>query len=49
MMLEHLGHKNVADVVMRAIGTVLKGGPLTPDIGGKASTQELGKAIADAV
>ena len=49
MMLEHLGHKNAADVVMRAIETVLKEGPLTPDIGGKASTQELGKAIADAV
>jgi tartrate dehydrogenase/decarboxylase/D-malate dehydrogenase len=49
MMLEHLGYKNAADVVMRAIETVLKEGPLTPDIGGKASTQELGKAIADAV
>ncbi|MEA3231877.1 MAG: tartrate dehydrogenase [Thermodesulfobacteriota bacterium] len=49
MMLEHLGHKNAADVVMHAIETVLKEGPLTPDIGGKASTQELGKAIADAV
>lgn len=49
MMLEHLGHKNAADVVMRAIETVLKEGPLTPDIGGKASTQGLGKAIADAV
>ena len=49
MMLEHLGHKTAADVVMCAIETVLKEGPLTPDIGGKASTQELGKAIADAV
>ena len=49
MMLEHLGHKNAADVVMRAIETVVKEGLLTPDIGGKASTQELGKAIADAV
>lgn len=49
MMLEHLGHKNTADAVVGAIETVLKEGLLTPDIGGKASTQELGKAIADAM
>ena len=49
MMLEHLGHKDAADAVMRAIETVLTEGPRTRDIGGRASTQELGKAIADAV
>ena len=37
------------DAVMRAIETVLTEGPRTRDIGGRASTQELGKAIADAV
>ena len=49
MMLEHLGHKAAADAVMRAIETVLTEGPRTPDIGGKATTQDLGKAIAEAV
>jgi tartrate dehydrogenase/decarboxylase/D-malate dehydrogenase len=49
MMLEHLGHADAAAAVLRAIETVLAEGPRTPDLGGKASTQELGKAIADAV
>lgn len=49
MMLEHLGQKPAADAVMRAIETVLTDGPRTPDIGGTASTQEIGVAIAGAV
>jgi tartrate dehydrogenase/decarboxylase/D-malate dehydrogenase len=49
MMLEHLGHQDAADAIVRAIETVLTEGPRTPDIGGKASTSELGKAIADAI
>ncbi|MET0218209.1 MAG: tartrate dehydrogenase [Burkholderiales bacterium] len=49
MMLEHLGHKDAGDAIVRAIETVLREGPRTPDIGGKASTQELGKAIAAAI
>ena len=49
MMLEHLGHKPAADAVLRAIETVLTDGPRTPDIGGPASTQEVGAAIAEAV
>jgi tartrate dehydrogenase/decarboxylase/D-malate dehydrogenase len=49
MMLEHLGHQEAADAVVGAIETVLTEGPRTPDIGGKASTTELGKAIADAI
>ena len=49
MMLEHLGHKDAGDAIVRAIETVLREGPRTPDIGGKASTQELGKAIAEAI
>jgi tartrate dehydrogenase/decarboxylase/D-malate dehydrogenase len=49
MMLEHLGHKDAADAVLRAIETVLTEGPRTRDIGGQASTQEVGKAIAEAV
>ena len=49
LMLERLGHEAAADAVLRAIETVLSDGPRTPDIGGTASTQELGKAIAEAV
>ncbi|MBE9605378.1 tartrate dehydrogenase [Acetobacteraceae bacterium H6797] len=49
MMLEHLGHKEAGEAVVRAIETVLKEGPRTPDIGGTASTEEMGKAIASAV
>ncbi len=49
MMLEHLGHKDAADAVVRAIETVLKEGPRTRDLGGKAGTVEVGKAIAQAI
>ncbi len=49
MMLEHLGYKEAGDAVMHAIEAVLQEGPHTRDIGGKASTQEVGKAIAGAV
>mgnify|MGYP000544171750 CR=1 FL=1 len=35
MMLEHLGHKEAADAVLRAIETVLTDGPRTADIGGQ--------------
>ncbi len=49
MMLEHLGHKDAADAIVSAIETVLDNGPCTRDIGGKASTQEVGKAIAEAL
>jgi tartrate dehydrogenase/decarboxylase/D-malate dehydrogenase len=49
MMLEHLGHREAADAVMRAIEIVLKEGPRTPDMGGRASTQDVGKAVAAAI
>jgi tartrate dehydrogenase/decarboxylase/D-malate dehydrogenase len=49
MMLEHLGHKPAADAVLRAIESVIREGPRTRDMGGKASTEEMGKAIAQAV
>jgi tartrate dehydrogenase/decarboxylase/D-malate dehydrogenase len=51
MMLEHLGHPDAAAAIVRAIETVLDpsgGGPRTPDLGGKATTADLGKAIAAA-
>jgi tartrate dehydrogenase/decarboxylase/D-malate dehydrogenase len=49
MMLEHLGHPDAAAAVIRAIETVLAGGPRTRDIGGTAGTQDVGRAIAAAV
>jgi len=53
MMLEHLGEVEAGAAVLAAIEQVLTAGlaqaPLTPDIGGTATTVELGKAIAAAV
>ncbi len=50
MMLEHLGEERAAGAVMTALGETLKeGAVLTPDMGGTASTVELGEAVADRV
>jgi tartrate dehydrogenase/decarboxylase/D-malate dehydrogenase len=52
MMLEFLGHKEAHDAILKAIETVLdpkSGAPRTADIGGKASTTDVGKAIAAAL
>ncbi len=50
MMLEHLGHKDAADAIVKAIEDVLGGGgPRTRDIGGQATTVDLGKAVAEAL
>ena len=49
MMLEHLGETGAAGAVVRAIETVLLDGPRTRDMGGTASTAELGKAVAEAL
>jgi tartrate dehydrogenase/decarboxylase/D-malate dehydrogenase len=52
MMLEFLGHKAAHDAILAAIEKVLdprSGAPKTPDIGGTASTADLGKAIAQAI
>jgi tartrate dehydrogenase/decarboxylase/D-malate dehydrogenase len=50
MMLDHLGEAAAARAVEAAIETVLADPRLlTPDLGGKATTQSLGKAIADAL
>ena len=49
MMLEHLGYPEAAACVLRAIETVLAEGPRTPDMGGKASTSEMGKAVAQVI
>ncbi len=50
MMLQHLGHQDAHDSIMGAIEQTLRDGDrLTPDMGGKASTDELGKAIAETI
>ncbi len=51
MMLEHLGEPAAARAVMSAIERVLSddAGARTPDLGGQASTMQLGTAIAAAV
>jgi tartrate dehydrogenase/decarboxylase / D-malate dehydrogenase len=51
MMLTHLGEAAAAAAVEGAIARVLadKSGPRTPDLGGKASTRELGAAIVAAL
>lgn len=50
MMLDHLGHPEAAADVVAAIEAVLAGGgPKTPDLGGQATTADLGRAIEDAL
>jgi len=52
MMLEFLGQRDAHDAIMRAVEKVLdpgSGAPRTPDIGGKAKTADLGKAIAESL
>ena len=49
LMLEHLGHPAAAADVLRAIERAIVEGPRTPDMGGKASTSEVGAAVAEMV
>jgi tartrate dehydrogenase/decarboxylase/D-malate dehydrogenase len=52
LMLDFLGHREAHDAVVRAIETVLEPGaqgPRTRDLGGNASTEDLGRAIAEAL
>ena len=48
LMLDFLGYKAASDAVVAAIERVLadKNAPKTPDLGGRASTADLGRAIA---
>ena len=49
LMLEHLGHAAAAADIVRAIEQVILEGPHTPDMKGKASTAEVGAAVAEAL
>ncbi len=49
LMLDFLGYPEASAEVVKAIETVLEHGPRTPDMGGKANTQDVGKAVAEAI
>jgi len=54
MMFDFLGNgdescRKAHDTIMEAVEAVLLDGPHTPDLGGKATTADVGKAIANAV
>jgi tartrate dehydrogenase/decarboxylase/D-malate dehydrogenase len=52
MMLDHLGHPEAGAHIVATIEKALEpksGAPRTPDIGGAATTEDLGKAIAAAI
>jgi len=52
LMLDFLGYRAAHDGILRAIEKVLdpqSGAPCTPDLGGGASTQDVGRAIASAI
>ena len=49
LLLDFLGRRDAHDAVLRAIEQVLDpahGGPRTPDLGGNARTEDLGRAVA---
>jgi tartrate dehydrogenase/decarboxylase/D-malate dehydrogenase len=49
MMLEHLGEPDGAALLMRAVEQVCAAGVVTPDLGGKATTAEVTRAVCEAV
>jgi len=50
MMLDHLGHEDAGRAVVDAIERVVKEGKtVTRDLGGTASTSEVGKAVASLI
>jgi tartrate dehydrogenase/decarboxylase/D-malate dehydrogenase len=49
MMLEYLGEKPAADLLMQAVEQVCAAGILTPDLGGKATTKDVTRAVCEAV
>jgi tartrate dehydrogenase/decarboxylase/D-malate dehydrogenase len=49
LMLEHLGEKDAALRLMHSLERVTASGLHTPDLGGKATTQEVASAVCDAI
>ena len=48
-MMEHLGEGTAAARLMRAVDQVCAAGVMTPDVGGKANTQEVTDAVISAI
>jgi tartrate dehydrogenase/decarboxylase / D-malate dehydrogenase len=48
-MLDHLGEASASQRLMRAVESVTADGILTPDVGGKATTQEVTDAVCEAI
>jgi tartrate dehydrogenase/decarboxylase/D-malate dehydrogenase len=49
MMLEHLGEAAAAKILIAAVEQVCAAGILTPDLGGKATTAEVTRAVCEAL
>ena len=49
LMLDFLGYEQASKDVVKAIETVLAEGPRTPDMGGKATTTDVGRAVAQII
>jgi 3-isopropylmalate dehydrogenase len=45
MMVEHLGHHDMAKAIEAAVGSAIRAGECTRDIGGTLSTSEAGDAV----
>ncbi|MGV8293832.1 isocitrate/isopropylmalate family dehydrogenase, partial [Pseudomonas aeruginosa] len=46
LMLQFLGSQDAHDAILAAVEHCLKDGPRTPDLGGQARTEDIGRAIA---
>ena len=49
LMLDHLGHMEASQKLMKAVEDVCAAGILTPDVGGKATTREVTDAVIGAI
>ncbi|GAB5536722.1 MAG: 3-isopropylmalate dehydrogenase [Rubricoccaceae bacterium] len=47
MLLDTVGHGDAATAIRGSVARVLADGPLTPDLGGSATTGEVGEAVAE--
>ncbi len=45
LMVEHLGYQSAADRIVDAVSNVVRNGEVTPDLGGKLTTSEVGQAL----